>query len=211
MAPVKELGSPTADVPAIAAAHPDSYLAQVALGQYLVKADKIDEAYRALERAAQLVPIATGPRSPHALMAQMALQRNDRARAITELEALLKNAHTDLESARLLARQLEQSGGSAARLMPVYEVIGALDPFDAANHAALGRLKMQAGDARTAAREFRAVIAAGALDAAAAHCDLAESYIATGEKALAKKEALAAMEIAPGYPRAQDLLLKLVG
>ena len=60
-------------------------------------------------------------------------------------------------------------------------------------------------------REFRAAIAAGALDGAAAHCDLAESYVATGDKALAKKEALAAMEIAPGYPRAQDLLLKLVG
>ena len=106
---------------------------------------------------------------------------------------------------------MEQGGGSAARRAAVYEIIGALDPFDAANHTALGRLKLQAGDARTAAREFRAAIAAGALDAAAAHCDLAESYVATGETALAKKEVLAAMEIAPGYPRAQDLLLKLVG
>ena len=94
--------------------------------------------------------------------------------------------------------------------MPVYELIEALDPFDAANHAALGRMKMQAGDARTAAREFRAEIAAGPLDPAAAHSDLAESYIASGDKAQAKKEVLAAMEIAPGYPRAQDLLLKLV-
>ena len=55
-----------------------------------------------------------------------------------------------------------------------------------------------------------AAIAAGALDAAAAHVDLAESYIATGDKAQAKKEAIAAMEVAPGYPRAQDLLLKLL-
>ena len=211
MAAPKELEIGVSNVEAVAAANPGSYPAQVALGEFLWKAGRIDEAYRALEHAAQLVPMATGPKSPHALMAQMALERNDRARAITELEALLKNAHTDLESARLLARQLEQSGGSAARLMPVYEVIAALDPFDAANHSALGRLKMQAGDARAASREFRAAIAAGALDAAAAHCDLAESYIATGEKALAKKEALAAMEIAPGYPRAQDLLLKLVG
>ena len=196
---------------AVAQAHPDSYLAQVMLGQYLWKAGQIEEAYRALERAAQLVPIATGARSPHALMAQIALERNDRARAIGELEALLKNAHTDLDSARLLAKQLEQAGGNnAERLIPVYELIGALDPFDAANHAALGRLKMQAGDARVAAREFRAEIAAGALDPAAAHSDLAESYMAAGDKVLAKKEVLAAMEIAPGYPRAQNLLLKLV-
>jgi tetratricopeptide (TPR) repeat protein len=211
MAPVKELAGPAPDLPTIAAAHPGSYPAQVGLGQYLWHAGKIDDAYRALERAAGLVPMATGPKSPHALMAAIALEHNDHARVITELEALLKSAHTDLESARLLAKQLEQSGGSAARLTTVYELIAALDPFDAANHAALGRLKMQAGDARAAAPEFRAVIAAGPLDAAAAHCDLAESYIATGDKALAKKEALAAMEIAPGYPRAQDLLLKLVG
>src|SRR5205814_3255987 len=99
-------------------------------------------------------------------------------------------------------KELEQAGGAPSRIVPVYELIGALDPFDAANHAALGRLKMQAGDARAAVREFRAEIAAGPLDPAAAHSDLAESYMATGEKALAKKEVLAAMEIAPGYPRA---------
>jgi tetratricopeptide (TPR) repeat protein len=213
MAPVKELQVPdgnVGNVAAVAAAHPDSYPAQVALGQYLWKAGKTEDAYRALEHAAQLVPMATGPKSPHALMAQMALERNDRPRAITELEELLKSAHTDLDSARLLARQLEQTGGSAVRLVPVYELIAALDPFDAANHAALGRLKMRAGDAPAAAREFRAEIAAGPLDPAAAHSDLAESYIASGDRTQAKKEALAAMEIAPGYPRAQDLLLKLV-
>ena len=59
---------------------------------------------------------------------------------------------------------------------------------------------MKAGDPNTAAREFRAAIAAGSLDAAAAHSDLAESYIATGDKVRAKKEAIAAMEVAPGYP-----------
>ena len=59
-------------------------------------------------------------------------------------------------------------------------------------------------------RRVRAEIAAGPLDAAAAHSDLAESYMAAGDKVLAKKEVLAAMEIAPGYPRAQNLLLKLV-
>lgn len=211
MALPKEMDIGVSNVEAVAAANPGSYPAQVALGEFLWKAGRIDEAFRALEHAAELVPMATGPKSPHALMARIALARNDRARAATELEALLKNAHTDLESARLLARQLEQDRGSAARLTAAYELIASLDPFDAANHSVLGRLKMQAGDARAASREFRAAIAAGALDGAAAHCDLAESYIATGDRALAKKEALAAMEIAPGYPRAQDLLLKLVG
>jgi tetratricopeptide (TPR) repeat protein len=210
MAPPKELEVGASNIETVAAANPGSYPAQVALGEFLWKAGRIDEAYRALEHAAQLVPIAVGPKSPHVLMAQIAMQKNDHARAISELEAVLHTAHTDLESARLLAKQLEQAGGNSAHLMKVYGQISALDPFDSANHSALGRLKMKAGDPATAAREFRAAIASGSLDMAAAHCDLAESYVASGDRAQAKKEAIAAMEVAPGYPRAQDLLLKLV-
>jgi tetratricopeptide (TPR) repeat protein len=211
MTPPKELEARKGDPEAVAAAFPGSYQAQVALGEYLWKGGRIDEAYKALERAAELVPIATGPKSPHAMMAQIAIAQKDRARAIRELEALLQQAHTDLDSARLLAKELEQAGGNnAPRLMAAYDRIAALDPFDAANHSALGRLKLQAGDAPAAARAFRAAIAAGALDAAAANADLADAYLALGDKVQAKRAALAAIEVAPGYQRAQDLLLKLV-
>ena len=40
--------------------------------------------------------------------------------------------------------------------------------------------------------------------------DLAESYLKSGKKADAKKQTLAALEIAPSYERAQTLLLQLV-
>jgi len=209
--PPKELEPGKGDVEAVAAAFPDSFQAQVALGEFLWKAGRIDEAFKVLERAAVMVPMAVGPKSPRAMMAQMALQRKDRARAISELEELLQHANTDLASARLLAKQLEEAGAPPARLMAVYERIVQLDPFDAANHTLLGRLKMQAGDATTASREFRAALASGTLDQAGAHSDLAESYLAMGDKAQARRAVLAAIEVAPGYPRAQDLLLRVVG
>ena len=60
-------------------------------------------------------------------------------------------------------------------------------------------------------REFRAAIQTGAPDKAAAHCDLGESYLLAGMKAEAKKEALTALEIAPSFERAQELLLNSVG
>jgi tetratricopeptide (TPR) repeat protein len=211
LVPPKELEPGKGNPEAVAAAFPDSFQAQVALGEFLWKAGRIDEAFKVLERAAQMVPMATGPRSPHAMMAQMALQRKDPARVIAELEQLLQHAHTDLDSARLLAKQLEDTGAPPARLVPAYERIAQLDPFDAAIHTRLGRLKLQAGDAATAAREFRAAIASGSLDPASAHSDLAESYLALGDKAQARRAILAAIEVAPGYPRAQDLLLKVVG
>lgn len=209
--PPKELEPGKGDIEAIAGAFPDSFQAQVALGEFLWKAGRLPEAFKVLERAAQMVPMATGPRSPHAMMAQMALQQNDRARAIKELEQLLRHANTDLDSARLLAKQLEATNAPPAQLVPAYERITQLDPFDAANHTLLGRLKMQAGDVRVAVREFRAAVAAGSLDPAGAYSDLAEAYLALGDKAQARRAVLSAVEVAPGYPRAQELLLKVVG
>src|SRR4029077_3233920 len=106
---------------------------------------------------------------------------------------------------------LRQSGAEdPAKLQPVAQRIVAIDPFDPDAHATLGRFALQRNDADAAAREFRTVIALGPVDRAAAYTDLAESYFKGGKRAEAKKETLAALEIAPSYERAQDLLLKLV-
>jgi len=75
----------------------------------------------------------------------------------------------------------------------------------------LGRFAMQRDDADAAAREFRAVVALAPVDRALALTDLAESYYKGGKRADAKKHVLAALEVAPTYERAQDLLLKIVG
>jgi cellulose synthase operon protein C len=192
----------------IAAANPGSYPAQLVLGEGLWRAGRLDDAFRALGRAAELVPMATGESSPHAMMARMALERGDKPRAAAELEALLAHASTDIESARQLAGLLQ--GGNPSRLAAAYERIVALDPFDAGAHSALGRLALEREDHQVAAREFRAALAAGPLDPAVAHCDLAESYLMGGDRDQAKRQALAALEIAPSYERAQELLLKLV-
>ena len=70
---------------------------------------------------------------------------------------------------------------------------------------------MKRRDAALATREFRAALAAGTTDKAAAHCDLGESYLLAGQRVEAKREALAALEIAPSFERAQELLLNAVG
>jgi Tfp pilus assembly protein PilF len=54
------------------------------------------------------------------------------------------------------------------------------------------------------------VLALNPVDRAAAHTDLAESYVAGGKRADARRQTLAALEIAPSYERAQNLLLSLV-
>jgi len=195
----------------IAADNPRSFPVQMALGRALRKDGKTDEAMQAFERAAQLMPLAGGKDSPHDQMAAMAIEKKDTARAITELTALVAVDFNNVDAARLLASLLRQEKiDDAAKLRPVYERIAAIDPFDADAHANLGRLALQRNQADAAAREFRTVLALGPVDKAAAFTDLAESYFQAGKRAEAKKQTLAALEIAPTYERAQGLLLKLV-
>ena len=192
-----------------AADHPRSFPVQMALGRAFLKQRDLDQAMAAFERAVALVPVARGKNSPHAEMAYIASEKKDRAREISELQALIGVDFDDVESARKLAALMRQSGVEATRLRPVYERITAIDPFDGEAHAALGKMAMARNDLDAAAREFRTVLAIGPVDPAAAHTDLAESYFKSGRRADAKKQTLAALEIAPTYERAQTLLLKL--
>jgi tetratricopeptide (TPR) repeat protein len=195
----------------IAEANPRSFPIQMALGTALRKGGQPDEAMQAFERAAVLVPLAGGPGSAHEQMAAMALEKKDSPRAIAELTALVAVDFNNVDAARRLATLMRQANvDDPAKLRPVYQRIVAIDPFDADAHTNLGRFALQRNEADEAAREFRAVIALGPVDRAAAFTDLAESYFKGGKRAEAKKQTLAALEIAPSYERAQDLLLKLV-
>jgi cellulose synthase operon protein C len=203
---------PTAALRALAESNPGSYPVQMALGRALRKDGEKDEAIKVFERAAALVPVAGGEDSPHHQIAAIATEKKDQPRAIAALTSLVAVDFNNVEAARQLAGLLRQSGvEDAGKLQPVYQRIAAIDPFDAEAHSMLGRFALQKDEADAAAREFRSVIALGPVDRAAAYTDLAESYFKGGKKAEAKKQTLNALEIAPGYERAQDLLLKIVG
>jgi tetratricopeptide (TPR) repeat protein len=208
---VKELTKmPLEAVAALAAEHRGSYPVQLAYGTALRKAGKTDEAVRVFETAAELIPIATGADSPNAQIADIALEKKDTNRAIAALQALMNADFDNVELARKLAALMREAGiKDPSRLRPVYERITAVDPFDADAHSRLGRLAMDANQADRAVREFKAVVALGPVDRAAAYTDLAESYLKSGKRAEARKQTLAALEVAPSYERAQTLLLQL--
>jgi len=194
---------------AAAAARPESYIAQLALGQALAKAGD-PSAFAPLQRAAVLVPNAIGDESPHAIMAALAEKLSDRPRALREYEALINADHTNVEAARKLWTLAEAAGDERLMTVAVTRIVS-LDPFDPAAHTNWGRMALKKRDAAASSREFRAAIHTGAPDKAAAYCDLGESYLLAGNRAEAKKQALAALEIAPSFERAQELLLNAVG
>jgi len=202
---------PAGDIAALKAAasdRPGSYRAQLAFGAALAKqGDKA--AFEPLEKAAALVPMAIGADSPHAIMGRLAEQLGDTARAIKEYRALLASDHNDVDVARRLTELAAKANDQAVLAFATDRVVE-LDPFDASGHTGLGRIAMRSRDAGVAMREFKVALAIGPADRASAHCDLAESYLLAGRPADAKREALAALEIAPSFERAQDLLLKAI-
>jgi tetratricopeptide (TPR) repeat protein len=201
---------PAEDVKKYAAQHEGSYAAQLTLGEVLRKEGDIDGAFKAFERAAALAPMATGDDSPNAQIAEIALQKKDTARAIKALQELVTWDFDNPEVARKLAALMKESGNQdPAVIRPIYQRIVQIDPFDAEANAAVGRAAMQMNQPADAVRAFRAVVALKPVDPAMAYTDLAESYFKSGNRTEARKQTLAALEIAPSYERAQDLLLKI--
>jgi tetratricopeptide (TPR) repeat protein len=200
-------GLPLDKIRAIADANPESFAAQMTLGEALAETD-VNAAIAAFERAATLIPNAPGEDSPYAAIAQLALKQGDKARAARALEALTAYSHTDVESARRLVTLLD-GAKEPARMQTALTRVVAVDPFDGAANATLGRLALNAGNTPEAVRAFRGALASKPLDKAAAHADLAEALLQAGQREEARKQVLEALMVAPTFTRAQDLLLKL--
>jgi len=194
---------------ALAADNPGSFGAQLALAQALNEGGDAPGAIQALERASKLIPAANGDQNPNAMIAAIATKQGNTPRAIAALEAVMKVEPNDIESARRLAELLAPLG-DAARTAVAYERVAEIDPFDVQAQSIVGRHALGRKDTGRAVRALRAALAAGPSDKAVAHTDLAEAYLLAGQLGDAKREALAALEIAPAFERAQDLLLKII-
>ena len=189
--------------------YPNSYPVLVTLAQTLDDAGETEAAIEAWRKSVQLVPQATGDESPRARLITLLRNANDTSGEAAALEDLLAYDYTNVDAARQLVTLLG-APTDAARALKVHQRIAELDPFDSASSSALGREALAGGDAAAAARWFRTALATGPRDPVGARCDLADAYLRLGNPGEAKHETLAALEIAPTYPRAQDLLLSIV-
>lgn len=202
------------DLPALrqrAAQATGNYMSQYALGLALIKAGDGTGARAALERAAELAPPASGLASPRALLAQMDQQAGDTARARRELRELLAYDHADVMAARRLLALAGDAPEAADDRDYALRLIADLDPFDAAVHVQLGRRLFTTGRYAPALIEFRASLALGPPNLAESYTDLAETLFKLGRKEEAKRQVMLALEQAPTYARAQDLLLAILG
>jgi tetratricopeptide (TPR) repeat protein len=195
-----------AGLKARAARAPNNFASQWTYGRALVELGDFASARAPLERAAQLAPEAQGANSPHALLAGIAEREGDLARARKELRDLLTSDHTAIDSARHLAELAARSNATDDQYVAL-RLVADLDPFDGTVHGSLGRLERSRGRLDAALVEFRAALAVGPRNLAEAHTEVGEVLLALGRGAEARREALAALQIAPAFARAQDLLL----
>jgi tetratricopeptide (TPR) repeat protein len=194
----------------MAQANPDSFAVQMRLAAARQKAGDTAGAIRALEQAAQLLPALQGKQNPNVAIAEIAIEQKNTARAIQALDAFLKVDGNDVDAARQRAQLLEPLG-DATRTAAAYLRVVDADPFDSHAQTIVGRAALQRKDSAVAIRAFRAALGAKPPDVAIAHYDLAQAYLLGGRNAEAKQETLAALEVAPSFEPAQDLLLKIVG
>jgi tetratricopeptide (TPR) repeat protein len=82
--------------------------------------------------------------------------------------------------------------------------------MDLEQHQKLGDLLLSQKQYGPAGREFEALLALNAPDKAGAYYKLAEADLAQGKKDTARANVMKALEIAPSFEPAQELLLKIV-
>ncbi len=196
-----------AELEAMAADNPESFHAHLMLGQALHMQKRYEEAITPLERARTLFANYTHAGSPHALLAEIYLEQGNTEAAMEALEALTAVDEDDIESCKTLAGLYAGEGrrGDALRIL---ERAVMIDPFDVEIRKMRAGLYERDGRPDLAVPEYEAVLAVETTDRVQAQYDLARAYLAAGRKDDARKAALKALEAAPGFEAAQEVLLR---
>jgi cellulose synthase operon protein C len=159
-------------------------------------------------RLRDMYPDYVEAHSIYEILAKAYLAKDDKPHAIEEMERYAKVGGRNPEMLRSLAKELEEAGNKK-EAAAVLERLNYIYPMDNGEHRELGTLLFDLGQPAGAIREFRAVVDHKPIDPAQAHYDLAIAYHLNHQDEKAKDEVVASLEAAPGFSKAQKLLLEL--
>jgi tetratricopeptide (TPR) repeat protein len=172
------------------------------------EANRTREATAAFEKAQAMLPDVNTPGGPAWHLARLALARGDTATSLAQLARVTRTSETALQANTLEADILAARGDDAGVVAAIDRIIW-MAPYDAALHARLADAATRAGKHNIAVRERRAILAIGAPDPLEARYQLAQSLFRAGDVPAARREVLSMLESAPGFEKAQSLLLQL--
>lgn len=189
--------------------NPRDFMAHLQLGIVLFKEENFPEARQSLEAAHELLPSYSGYPSPALVMSQIYESEGNEEEQHRWLEILLNNLQHDDQTALILAEAaLDQEDFERA----VYFIDRALqvDPYERVVHALRARLADATGDSALAVNEYEILLELEISDPVEARTSLAEAFLRNGQSGEAKQQVLRALETAPGYLRAQQVLLQSI-
>ncbi len=188
---------------------PNNPLLNFKLGLFYKKNGDQEGAIVYLQRTKELVPWFAEKENPYKALAEIYAEQGRKPEAISELQALTALNAKDLQILEMLASFCLEEGDFECAVSALQKAIY-IAPFDSGIHQKLARAHLALGQNEEAVRELRVNLLTHPDDLAEAHCDLAATLLKTGNTAEAKIEALAALEIAPNYERAQEILLATI-
>ena len=188
----------------------DQFEAQRAAGAEMFRQKKLAEAAIQFEGARRAFPGYAGEGAPDRFLAHIYKEQGEKEKAQDALGRLAAVNESDYQAHVELAALREERGdvaGAAAALdRAVY-----IWPFDAGLHQRLAALHAKLGGRAQVVAARRSLVALDPVDRPEALYQLALALAEAGDVPGARREVLRALELAPRFQRAQELLLRLHG
>ena len=131
-------------------------------------------------------------------------------KAVTVLETWFENGGHQPDMLHQLAHRLRDQGRTD-RATEVLESLNWVSPNNIDLHERLGKDYLNRGDNEAALREFKALLGLDPHDKSVVHLNIAYAYTNLNNNKRATRHVLQALEYAPFFREAQDLLVELTG
>jgi tetratricopeptide (TPR) repeat protein len=185
------------------------FMELVSSGQESLAKGDTDKAIEILNQAIDMYPEYTDEHNAYETLADAYLKKGDKKAAINVLQKLLTYSETSykpfIQLADLLEEQHDVAGARRALEAGMF-----IRPLDLEEHQKLGDLLLEQKQYAPAVREFESLLSLNTPDKANAYYKLAESNLGKGDRQVARTNVMKALEIAPTFEPAQELLLKIV-
>ena len=189
--------------------NPRDFQAYLQLGIVLFKEEDFLQAKQYLQQAYNLLPSYTGYPSPPLVLSQIYEKEGNREAQLEQLELLLQNLQHDYGSAIILAEAALENGDFERAEYYIDRAIQ-VDPYRSDVHQLKAGLADGIGDSALAVTEYEVLLKLEINDPVEAQTNLAEAYLKNGQALEAKQNVLSALETAPSYQRAQQILLQSI-
>lgn len=190
-------------------AQPESFHLNLALGQAMAREERNAEAVPFLEKALEIFPQYAGKGSAYALLTEIYSKQGRTDQLLDILSEWWRRHPLIADNAIKLSRLLADRGDRREAIQVLREAVYT-DPFSLELHQNLGELYFTEEQPEKAAEEFAVLLSLDPVDRAGAHYNLARALKGAGNTEEARRQILLSLEIAPGFEKAQQLLLSLI-